>query len=108
MYFVTVEVLPLCRNHSSSALLLSSFLDVVAGLAESGIFFRHICTNDYTGIGTKLCQHLRMTPIGPHVDHGNIHHEKFLTFLSNLLEMTPVLMNQYRETLRLYKASPCR
>jgi hypothetical protein len=107
MYFINVEILPECRNPVTSMLLLRSFLDTIATLAENDIFFRRICTNDYTNDGSKLCRHFRMNVVGPHVEQGNILDEPFSTFLSTLLKSAPKLMAYYRETVRLYEASSC-
>jgi hypothetical protein len=102
IYYVSVGIHPSHRNAKGNWLLLSSFLDVVAALAEHDVWINSICTLAFSRLGEKLCEDLKMRKIVTRTSHGEVYECTMIALLGALNLDKYTSYQKYNRLIRLY------
>jgi hypothetical protein len=98
VYFVTMCIQSQFRRTPAVRLLFNSLLQVIAYLAQEGVFIREVCANAYTPSGVSLCRSLGLMHVGNHISHGQIFLAKFSSLLCHELSRPyPELRRAYAD-----------
>jgi hypothetical protein len=73
VYFVQICLLAAYRTTQNVQLLFQTIFDVLAALADDGIYVREVTANAYTRFGEALCRAFHMLPECSHYEHGIIY-----------------------------------
>jgi hypothetical protein len=96
MYITMFGVKAQYRRGIGVTMLFNSFLELLAELATSGIFFREVCANAYSKHGAALCRNFGMKTTQAHVSTGDVYARSVYPFPSeDIFKQSPKLIELY-------------